>query len=92
MSAEHHYAAQLVWEGKPDLVGTADPAFLGVMKTTPDGGGRFESVTLHPKVEIADKSRETLAMELHEKAHLLCFIARSVNFSVLHTAAVTVRE
>jgi organic hydroperoxide reductase OsmC/OhrA len=60
----------------------------GVMKTTPDGGGRFESVSLHPKVEIADTGREALAMELHEKAHRLCFIAASVNFPVHHGAAV----
>jgi organic hydroperoxide reductase OsmC/OhrA len=54
----------------------------GAMKTTPDGGGRFESVTLRPKVEIADKSGEALAFKLHEKAHELCFIASSVNFPV----------
>ena len=62
------------------------------MKTTPDGGGRFDSVTLHPKVEIAGKSKETLAIELHEKAHARCFMASSVDFSVFHTATVTVRE
>lgn len=121
-------------DGKPDLVGTADPAFRGdrqkhnpedlllaalsschmlsylalcardgisvlsytdeasaVMKTTPDGGGRFESVTLRPRVEIADESREARAMELHEKAHSLCFIASSVSFPVGHEAVVRAR-
>ena len=121
-------------EGKPDLVGTADPGFrgerdkhnpedllvaslsschmltylalcarngisvisysdeaTGVMKTTPDGGGAFESVTLRPAVEIAESSREALAMELLEKAHDLCFIARSVNFPVHNAAVVTAR-
>ncbi len=119
-------------DGKPDLVGSADPAFRGesdkhnpedllvaalsschmlsylalcarnrisvvsyrdeasgVMKTTPDGGGRFESVTLRPEVQIADETKQTLAEELHEKAHALCFIAGSMNFAVSHTAVVT---
>ena len=61
----------------------------GVMKTTPDGGGRFESVTLHPRVEISDTSMRDRAMQLHEKAHSLCFVASSVNFPVRHEAAVT---
>jgi organic hydroperoxide reductase OsmC/OhrA len=61
----------------------------GVMKTTPEGGGRFESVTLRPNVEIADNSKKTLAMKLHVQAHSLCFIACSVNFPVLHDAVVT---
>jgi organic hydroperoxide reductase OsmC/OhrA len=60
----------------------------GVMKTTADGGGRFESVTLHPKVEISDTSMLDRAMQLHEKAHSLCFVASSVNFPVHHDAAV----
>jgi organic hydroperoxide reductase OsmC/OhrA len=120
------------FEGKPDLVGTADPAYRGdtdkynpedllvaslsachmltylalcakyrisvlsyadeasgVMKTTPDGGGAFESVTLHPAVEISDAAMHDKAVELHEKAHALCFIARSVNFPVQHEPVVT---
>jgi organic hydroperoxide reductase OsmC/OhrA len=119
-------------EGKPDIVGSADPAFRGeadahnpedllvaalsschmlsylalcarnsvvvvgysdeahgVMNETPDGGGRFESVTLHPRASIADKSKEALAMELHEKAHSQCFIASSCNFPVYHKPIVT---
>lgn len=60
----------------------------GVMKTTPDGGGRFESVTLHPVVEIADSNLLDRARELHEKAHSFCFVASSVNFPVLHDADV----
>jgi len=120
-------------EGKPDLVGTADPTFRGewdkynpeellvvslsschmltylalcardkisvlsysdeasgVMKTTPDGGGRFESVTLRPRVEIVE-SKQALATELHEKAQSFCFIASSVNFPVRHAPVVIVK-
>ena len=119
-------------DGKPDLVGTADPAFRGdrdkhnpedllvmalstchllsylalcarnrisvlsyvdeasgVMTTTADGGGHFVSVTLRPKVQVAEAGMRALAIELHEKAHATCFIASSVNFPVSHAAVVT---
>jgi organic hydroperoxide reductase OsmC/OhrA len=157
MSSEHHYKAQLVWEGnrgdgtstyqgygrqwririddKPDLVGSADAVFRGdrdkynpedllvmalsschmlsylalcsrnkvsvlsyideasgEMKTGPDGGGRFVSVTLRPRVEVADSATESLARELHEKAHATCFVASSVNFPVHHEAVVTAKS
>ena len=120
-------------EGKPDLVGSADPTFrgdpqrhnpedllvaalsschmlsylalcarhhvsvvsysdeaTGVMTTTPEGGGKFTSVTLHPKVEITDAGALDEARHLHEQAHEQCFIASSVNFPVRHDAHVTV--
>ncbi len=121
-------------EGKPDLVGSADPTWrgdarlhnpedllvaslsschmltylalcarnrisvlsytdeaTGIMETTADGGGRFVSVTLNPRVEIADGGNRELAEQLHEKAHALCFIAASVSFPVRHIPVVTVR-
>ena len=112
-------------DNKPDLSGSADPAFRGepdlhnpedllvaalsschmlaylalcarkrvsvmsytdearaVMNVFPDGSGRFESVTLHPHVVVADPGTESLALELHERAHALCFIAGSCSFPV----------
>jgi organic hydroperoxide reductase OsmC/OhrA len=54
----------------------------GTMIETEDGGGRFTGVTLRPKVKIGPGSNEKLALELHDKAHHLCFIANSVNFPV----------
>lgn len=114
-------------EGKPDLVGSADPSFRGdpekynpedllvaalsschmltylalcarhgiavleysddaqgVMTATPEGGGHFSSVTLHPRVSIRDKNQEPLALELHARAHADCFIASSCNFPIRH--------
>jgi len=53
----------------------------GVMETTPEGGGRFTLVTLHPSVSIRSGSFDR-ARELHARAHELCFIANSVNFPV----------
>jgi organic hydroperoxide reductase OsmC/OhrA len=54
----------------------------GTMIEEADGGGRFERVLLRPTVSLAAGSDEAVAVALHEKAHHLCFIARSVNFPV----------
>ena len=118
-------------EGKPDLVGSCNPLFLGdgalhdpedlfvaalsschmlsylalcsrskinvltyqdrahgALRMTPDGGGKFESVTLEPLVTIVGGCDENLAMKLHDKAHKLCFIANSVKIPVHHNAVV----
>jgi organic hydroperoxide reductase OsmC/OhrA len=56
----------------------------GVMQLNPDGSGQFSSVTLRPALKLADPSRTAEALELHHRAHELCFIARSVNFEVSH--------
>jgi organic hydroperoxide reductase OsmC/OhrA len=55
-----------------------------VMLTEPGGGGRFESVTLHPRVRIAAGSDAALAEQLHERAHALCFIANSCRVPIAH--------
>lgn len=56
----------------------------GTMTESPDGGGVFEEVTLHPVVTITSSSDENLARDLHREAHRLCFIANSVRFPVRH--------
>lgn len=56
--------------------------------TTIDGVIRFREVVLRPKVAIADEARLAEARALHEKAHVGCFIANSVNFPVRHEAVV----
>jgi organic hydroperoxide reductase OsmC/OhrA len=114
-------------DGKPELVGSADPMFRGdgnvynpedlfvaalsschllsylalcartkinvvayednasgTLVLTPNGGGIFESVTLAPGGD------EKKAMELHEQAHDLCFIAASVKIPILHEPVVRV--
>jgi organic hydroperoxide reductase OsmC/OhrA len=120
-------------DGKPDLMGSADPIFRGdanvynpedlfvaalsschllsylalcartkinvvayeddasgTMVMRPDGGGKFESVTLRPVVTIAPGSDEKRALELHETAHDLCFIAASVSIPILHEPQIKV--
>ena len=46
------------------------------------GSGEFTRVFLRPRVVIADPARIADATALHQRAHHLCFIARSVNFPV----------
>ena len=61
----------------------------GIMKENPDGSGQFTEATLNPIVKVKDSSMNEKAMELHEQAEKLCFIARSVNFPVHHKPTVT---
>jgi organic hydroperoxide reductase OsmC/OhrA len=56
----------------------------GTMVLNPDGSGQFSSVTLNPKIAVADPAMAELALSLHHEASQKCFIARSVNFPVHH--------
>jgi organic hydroperoxide reductase OsmC/OhrA len=62
------------------------------MVLRPDGGGKFESVTLRPSVTIAAGSDEKRAMDLHETAHDMCFIAASVSIPVQHQPVIKVAQ
>lgn len=59
-------------------------AATGIMRLNRDGSGEFTEAVLHPRVALADESQRGLADSLHEQAHRVCFIARSVNFPVLN--------
>ena len=54
----------------------------GVLAEGPEGGGRFTSVALRPRVTIAPDSDAAKARDLHAQAHRFCFIANSVNCPV----------
>jgi organic hydroperoxide reductase OsmC/OhrA len=63
----------------------------GIMIEKETGGGSFKEVMLHPICKVANDSMIAKAIELHHKAHELCYIANSVNFEVkcnpsVHTA------
>jgi organic hydroperoxide reductase OsmC/OhrA len=47
-----------------------------------EGSGRFVRVILKPRMTLSPGDDRTRALALHEEAHRLCFIARSVNFPV----------
>lgn len=61
---------------------------MGEMVEHPDGSGEFTLVTLYPKMTITDAERIPDAMAIHGKAHHMCFLARSVNFPVMHEPSV----
>ncbi|MGP4032248.1 OsmC family protein [Pseudarthrobacter sp. 1C304] len=63
-----------------------------LMRTNRDGSGQFESATLRPRVTLAAPAAEGLLEELHAAANKVCFIARSVNFPVLHQPTAVVEE
>ena len=51
----------------------------GFMSEEENGAGQFEKVILNPIVHLKEMDKAELALELHERAHEYCFIARSVN-------------
>lgn len=59
----------------------------GVMEMNEDGSGQFREVVLRPKLTIADTARAGELDAIHHRAHELCFISRSVNFTVRVEAA-----
>jgi organic hydroperoxide reductase OsmC/OhrA len=58
-----------------------------ILEVNPDGSGRFVEARLYPKVKISNPDQINLALDLHQKANQLCFIANSCNFPVLHEAS-----
>jgi organic hydroperoxide reductase OsmC/OhrA len=61
----------------------------GTLQEESDGGGAFVRVVLKPRVTLAQGADRDQALALHEKAHHLCFIARSVSFPVEVAAQIT---
>lgn len=56
----------------------------GEMAENTDGSGQFTRITLRPKVTVRESWMMPKAEALHKEAHRMCFIARSVNFSLDH--------
>lgn len=54
------------------------------------GAGHFTEVVLNPVVTVADAGMVEQATALHDRAHRMCFIANSVNFSVRHAPTIRV--
>lgn len=64
----------------------------GTMVETESGAGQFSEVVLRPRIVIDDVTRMIDAMALHDKAHELCFIARSVRCHVRVDPSVVLAE
>ena len=63
----------------------------GLMIENESGGGNFKEVILNPIVTVANSSMIDKAMDLHHKAHEICYIANSVNFPVFTKATCLVQ-
>ena len=63
---------------------------LGWMQEDADGSGEFIRVELRPVIQITADSDAAKAQALHDEAHHLCFIARSVNFPVETKAEIVI--
>ncbi|NYI07825.1 OsmC family protein [Allostreptomyces psammosilenae] len=62
----------------------------GTMLEEPGGAGHFTEVVLRPRITVASAEMVEAATALHERAHAMCFIARSVNFPVRHEPVIEV--
>lgn len=83
-----HMLTYLALAARAGLAVTAyEDAARGTMALEGEGG-HFTEVVLNPRVTVARGSDLALARRLHGEAHGLCFIARSVNFSVRHEATI----
>ncbi len=68
-------------EAEVTVVDYRDSA-VGTLRMAGDGGGDFEEVLLRPRVTVGSSVEPEFLLRLHERAHGLCFIARSVRFPV----------
>jgi organic hydroperoxide reductase OsmC/OhrA len=57
---------------------------LGIMTESSDGGGHFKEVVLKPLVTLTDGSMIPKAIQLHDEANKMCFLANSCNFPIRH--------
>jgi organic hydroperoxide reductase OsmC/OhrA len=60
----------------------------GEMAEHEDGSGEFTRVVLAPHMMIAEQERIDDALAIHQRAHEVCALARSMNFSVEHEPVV----
>ncbi len=70
------------------VTGYTDAA-TGTMEQEGDGG-RFTSVTLHPRVTVTASVEPEEFERMHAEANAVCFIANSVAFPVHHDAVAVV--
>jgi organic hydroperoxide reductase OsmC/OhrA len=89
-------ACHMLWvlhlcaEAKITVVEYVDTA-SGTMALNADGSGQFSEVVLRPRITVLESGREEDVRAVNEKAHRLCFVARSVNFPVRYEPTVVVR-
>ena len=60
----------------------------GEMVEHGDGSGEFTRVVLCPRMRITDRARIAEAIAIHDRAHAVCCLARSVRFAVEHEVTI----
>lgn len=70
---------------------TYEDEVRGTLLLDAEGGGRFEEVTLSPRVMVDGEEHRALALQLHDTAHERCFIANSCSVRIRHAATVQSR-
>lgn len=86
-----HMLSYLALCAKYGIVVTAyedDPR--GRLTLEASGGGRFESIVLHPTVTITRGEDREKGSQLHETAHEHCFIANSCSVPIAHEATIRI--
>ena len=90
-------ACHMLWvlhlcaEAKITVVEYVDTA-SGTMTLNADGSGQFSEVVLRPRITVMEAERQGDVAAINERAHHLCFIARSVNCPVRYEPSVVVRS
>lgn len=59
------------------------------MQEHPDGSGEIISAVLHPTMTITDPDRIADAIAIHDRAHSVCCLSRSVKFPVSHRPVIS---
>lgn len=62
----------------------------GFLELKNDGSGAFTKIILRPQVTLKDFNDYDAALQLHENAAKLCFIANSCSFSIIYEPTVSV--
>ncbi len=57
---------------------------IGRLELNEDGSGQFARAILQPIITLQNPDKQEAAAGMHARAREMCFIARSVNFPVLH--------
>jgi organic hydroperoxide reductase OsmC/OhrA len=90
-------ACHMLWvlhlcaDAKITVVEYVDAA-SGTMVLNPDGSGQLSEVVLRPTITVMEAGRDADIAAIDERAHQLCFIARSVNFPVKREVTIDVRQ
>ncbi|NVJ96528.1 MAG: OsmC family protein [Alphaproteobacteria bacterium] len=72
------------------VVTSYEDTALGEMSEGEGGAGKFERITLRPRITITAESDMEKAMTLHHEANEKCFVANSLNCPVDHEPDITV--